>query len=42
VLDVPPQATNVAYGILLAGSGRVWLDGASIDKVDASVPTTGQ
>jgi hypothetical protein len=41
VLDVPPQATNVAYGLLLAGSGQVWLDGVSLDVVDGSVPTTG-
>jgi hypothetical protein len=28
-------------GILLAGSGHVWLAGVSLDVVDASVPTMG-
>ncbi len=41
VLDVAGDATNVAYGILLAGQGDVWLDGVSVDVVDACVATTG-
>jgi hypothetical protein len=41
VLDVAPDATDVAYGILLAGSGDVWLDGVTTSIVDTCVPTTG-
>ena len=42
VLDIAPDASNVAYGIVLAGDGDVWLDGVSIEHVDATcVPTTG-
>jgi hypothetical protein len=41
VLDVPEQATGIAYGVLLAGAGSVWMDGASFEVVDQTVPTTG-
>ena len=41
VLDVAPQATNVAFGILLDGPGRVWIDDVQIEVVNKSVPTTG-
>lgn len=30
VLPVPAEATNVAFGILLAGGGQVWLDDVSL------------
>ena len=41
VLDVDAKATNLAYGVLLAGGGAVWLDDVSFEVVDARVPTTG-
>jgi hypothetical protein len=41
VLDVTSDATNVAYGVLLADEGDVWIDGVRIEVVDSSVPTTG-
>ncbi|MDH3217472.1 MAG: hypothetical protein OEN01_14515 [Candidatus Krumholzibacteria bacterium] len=41
VLDVPPEATAIAFGILLHGAGKVWLDSAAFEVVDKSVPTTG-
>lgn len=38
-LDVPPQSTNISYGLLLCGTGTVWLDGIafeeSADKISA-------
>jgi hypothetical protein len=40
VLDVPKDATAISFGILLAGSGVVWLNGAKFDVVDADVPVT--
>ena len=40
VLDVATNATNVAYGVLLAGQGSVWLDDVSLDVVDACEATT--
>lgn len=42
VLDVPAEATALAYGILLSGAGQVWLDDVRFQVVDKSVPTTRQ
>lgn len=41
ILDVPQEATAIAFGILLHGAGKVWLDSAVFTVVDESVPTTG-
>ena len=41
VLDVPADASGVAYGVILAGPGQVWLDDVTLDTVDSSVATTG-
>jgi len=42
VLDVPLNATNLAYGALLSGTGKIWFDDVSFEIVDKSVPTTGK
>lgn len=42
VLDVSAQATVLAYGLLLSGKGRVWVDDLRFEVVDASVPLTRQ
>jgi len=34
VLDVPEHATNISYGILLAGTGKAWVDGLQLEKID--------
>lgn len=41
VLDVPKDATGIAFGILLTGSGRVWLNNTKFEVVGTDVPTTG-
>jgi hypothetical protein len=41
VLNVDQQASAIAYGVLLDGPGKVWIDTANIEVVDQSVPTTG-
>ncbi len=41
VLDVAPEAKDIAFGILLDGTGGVWLDEINFEVVDQSVPTTG-
>jgi len=41
VLDVASDATTVAYGVLLAGQGDVWLDGVSVDVTGTCTATTG-
>ena len=40
VLDVDAQANIVAFGILLAGTGAVWIDDVAFDIVGADVPVT--
>jgi hypothetical protein len=41
VLDVPQDATGIFYGILLGGTGEVWLNSAKFEVVGADVPATG-
>lgn len=40
VLYVSPQATNIAFGGLLHGTGQIWFDKIEFEVVDKSVPTT--
>jgi hypothetical protein len=42
VLDVPKEATSIAFGILLSKSGTVWLSNVKIESVGTDVPTTGR
>jgi hypothetical protein len=41
VLDVDPSATNIAYGVLLDGSGEVTVSSLQVQVVSDSVHTTG-
>lgn len=41
VLDVPQDATGIAFGILLSGSGTVWLNSVKFEPVKSDVPLTG-
>lgn len=41
VLDVAPEAATIAFGLLLEGPGRAWIDDVALEDVDASVPVTG-
>jgi hypothetical protein len=41
VLDVPKDATGIAFGILLDGPGSVWLSGTKFEVVSSDVPVTG-
>jgi hypothetical protein len=38
---VAPDATGIYFGILLGGTGTVWLNSANIEIVPPTVPTTG-
>jgi hypothetical protein len=40
VLDVPPEATRIAFGELVVSSGRLWMSHASVEVVGMDVPTT--
>ena len=41
VLDVPDEAQRLAFGILLAGGGQVWMDDLKFEVVPTTVKTTG-
>ena len=41
VLDVPADSTGISFGILLDGTGKVWLSATKFDVVGADVPSTG-
>lgn len=40
VLDVPENSAAIAFGILLAGKGRVWVDDFAFERVGKDVPAT--
>jgi hypothetical protein len=37
-LDVPADATTIAFGVINAGRGQVWIDELSFEVVDQDVP----
>lgn len=41
VLDVPPTATNISFGALVASNGGIWLREAAFGPVGLDVPATG-
>jgi beta-lactamase regulating signal transducer with metallopeptidase domain len=42
VLDVPQDATGIAFGVLLSKQGNVWLNDVKFQSVGLNVPTTGK
>ncbi|MFI5221238.1 MAG: hypothetical protein ACHQK8_02850 [Bacteroidia bacterium] len=40
VIDIPANATQIAYGAILFGTGQVWLDNISFEVVDKKTPVT--
>jgi erythromycin esterase len=40
VLDVAPQARTIAFGLILVGNGRAWLDDIRIEAIGKDVPST--
>jgi hypothetical protein len=40
VLDVPSDATGIAFGALLAGNGNIWVSDPKFEVVASDVPTT--
>jgi len=41
VLDVPENASGIFFGLLLRGSGTVWVKSVKVEPVGPEVPTTG-
>ena len=42
VLDIPHNASKLAYGALLAGTGQIWFDNINFEIVDSTIAITGQ
>jgi RNA polymerase sigma factor (sigma-70 family) len=42
VLDVPADATALAYGFFVQGGGKMWVNGQQIEEVGADVPVTAE
>jgi len=42
VLDVPQDATGIYFGVLLSGTGTVWINSAKFETVGPDVPTTNK
>lgn len=40
VLDVPQNATGIFFGVLLSGSGEVWVNSVKLEAVGPEVPIT--
>jgi hypothetical protein len=40
VLDVPKDATGISFGILLNGTGEVWLNSTKFEVVGPEIPVT--
>lgn len=40
VLDVPQRATNLLFGTILSGSGKVWLDDVTLEAVSITTGVT--
>lgn len=41
VLDVPYNASNIAFGALLGGTGQIWFDNLNFEIVTPDILTTG-
>jgi hypothetical protein len=41
VLDVPDNASTIAYGALIDGTGQIWCDDISFEIVDEGISLTG-
>lgn len=42
VLDVPEDAENIAYGVLMDGEGQVWTAGLKLEEAAPDTPLTGK
>lgn len=42
ILDIPQESHAIAFGILLSGAGKAWVDHFRFEIVDAKTPTTDE
>lgn len=40
ILDVPKNASKIVYGVLLSGTGQIWIDQINFEEVSRDIPTT--
>lgn len=40
VVDVPNESLYIAFGVMLGGSGRIWIDDVALEAVSKKVPIT--
>lgn len=40
VLDVSEESTNIGFGVMLSGKGKLWIDDVKFEKVSNKVPVT--
>ncbi len=40
VLDIPSNSNLINFGLILSGTGEVWVNGLKYEVVDKDVPTT--
>jgi len=41
VLEIAPDAADIAFGAMLSGPGTIWVDDLTFEIVDGTVPLTG-
>lgn len=42
VVDIPENSTHVWFGLMLIGTGQIWLDDVTVESVGKDVPLTGK
>ena len=42
ILNVPKNSTTISYGVLLSGTGKVWLDDLTFEEVSEQITSTGK
>ena len=40
VLDIPDESTNIGFGVIFSGQGKMWVDDVSFAVVDQTIPPT--
>ena len=40
VLDIPEDSTNIGFGVIFSGDGKMWADDFEFEVVRKTVPTT--
>lgn len=41
VVDVPDPSSSIVFGLMLIGTGEIWLDDVTFEEVSKDIPLTG-